>query len=158
MSSARVSRQAGAALAIFLSLAPPIFAAPVCGAGDTDDRLLPLPPSLVEPTKQIFGLAMPDDLVTRTTLMRCTNGAVMVCNEGANLPCGKANMSQVSPGASAYCKENPKSTMVPAYATGHGTIYTWHCDAGQARAGKPIQNVDPRGFITQFWKRLPDGN
>jgi len=156
MSSAasRMMPCAGFVLLVLLSLAPACFAAPVCGAGVTDDQLLKLAPSLVDRTKQVFGLDMPDDLVVRTTLMRCMNGDVMVCNEGANLPCGKANLSQGSAGAAAYCKENPKSDMVPAYATGHDTIYTWRCDAGQARAGKPIQNVDPRGFITQYWKTL----
>jgi hypothetical protein len=155
MSARMKPRAATAALLLLLGPARPGHAAQVCGAGVTDDRLLPLAPSLVDQTKQVFGLAMPDDLVLRTTLMRCAAGAVMVCTEGANLPCGKANRSQTSPGASAYCADHPQAADVPAFATGHDTIYAWRCEAGQARAGKQVLDVDQRGFITQFWKRLP---
>jgi hypothetical protein len=136
-----------------MSAGAPALAAPLCGAGVTDDALRPLPPALVDRAKQEFGLAMPDDLVARTTLMRCFDGQVLICNEGANLPCGKANLSRDLPGTAAWCRANPQASMVPAFATGHDTIYTWTCDHGVPRAGEPVQAVDQRGFIKQFWRK-----
>ena len=135
--------------------AAPAIAAPFCAPGASDDTLRPLADSLVGRAKDIFGLAMPDDLVRRTTFMRCMEGKLMLCTEGANLPCGKANLSQSSPGATEFCRENPQAGAVPAFATGHDTIYTWHCENGVARPGNPVQNVDPRGFLTQFWRKVP---
>ena len=128
-------------------------AAPICPAGVSSDKLEPLPSSLVEKAKTLFGLSMPDDLVQRTTLMRCADGTVMMCNLGANLPCGKANTSQTSAGATAWCHDNPNANVVPAFAVGHDTIYLWHCDNGIAKPGKQIEAVDKRGFVARYWKK-----
>ena len=131
----------------------PVAAAPICPAGVTDDTLQNLPAPLVGRAKELFGLSMPDDLVQRTTVMRCANGSVLLCNAGANLPCGKANTSQNLPGVIDWCRENPQASVVPAFAAGHDTIYTWRCDGGVPRAGGPVQPVDARGFFTRFWQK-----
>ena len=67
----------------------------------------------------------------------------MLCNEGANLPCGKANIRRSLPGATAWCKEKPNSSFIPMVATGHDTIYTWHCVNGVATPGDPVRRLTP---------------
>ena len=79
----------------------------------------------------------------------------MVCTAGANLPCGKADISRTpGHGASAWCKDNPDADFIPAYATGHGTIFAWRCMDGAAVVEKRLLDVDAQGFIRQFWKPL----
>jgi hypothetical protein len=76
------------------------------------------------------------------------------CNYGANLVCGKANVSREPAGATAFCKENPGSDSVPMAATGHDTIYSWECAGNKARISGQTLTVDPRGFIAENWKRI----
>ena len=78
----------------------------------------------------------------------------MACTVGANLNCGKADMRRALPGAAAYCRENPDSTFIPMFATGHDTIYDWRCAGGKAVAGKMLLSVDPQGFVAGNWKPL----
>ena len=83
---------------------------------------------------------------------RCMQGKVYVCAVGANLPCGsKADRAKRNPGAETYCRENPAATEVPAFATGHETIYSWRCAAGKAVRGAPIADLDRRGFRSDIW-------
>ena len=37
-------------------------------------------------------------------------------------------------------------------ATGHDTIYEWHCVKGRAVAGKVVTAVDPQGYIAGNWR------
>jgi hypothetical protein len=97
---------------------------------------------------------MPAEQVQRSTVFRCAGRKVLLCNVGANLPCGKANRSRNLPGATAYCRENPDSDVVPAAATGHDTIYRWRCTGRKAQPGGPVETVDARGFLERYWKRL----
>jgi hypothetical protein len=39
--------------------------------------------------------------------------------------------------------------------TGHNTIYEWQCRAGTPLISHQVLHVDPRGFVAEFWKRLP---
>jgi hypothetical protein len=78
-------------------------------------------------------------------------GKVWLCNYGANLVCGKANVNRRSQGASEFCKENPGSDVVPMAATGHDTIYEWKCVGKKAHI---VRQIDPRGFLTGNWKQL----
>jgi len=83
---------------------------------------------------------------------RCMHGKVYVCAVGANLPCGsKADRAQRNSGAEAYCRENPAATDVPAFATGHATIYSWRCSVGRAVRGVPVADLDRRGFRRDLW-------
>jgi hypothetical protein len=125
----------------------------LCPASRTDDTPRPIPDALVPASVRLFGLeAMPEEQVRRSTLYRCAEGRVLVCNLGANLPCGKANTSRDLPAANAWCAENAGSDFIPIYVTGHDTIYRWRCDGTKAAtAGEPLQ-VDRRGFIARFWK------
>jgi hypothetical protein len=83
---------------------------------------------------------------------RCMQGKVYVCIVGANLPCAsKADRTERNLGADAYCRENPGAPDVPAFATGHETIYSWRCAAGKALRGAPIADLDRRGFRRDLW-------
>ncbi len=131
-------------------------AAPALCHGDlTDDMPREIPESLVPEAVRLFGLeAMPAGQVRRSTLYRCAEGRVLVCNLGANLPCGKANASRDLPAAEAWCAENPGSDFIPMYVTGHDTIYRWRCDGAKAAtSGEPLA-VDRRGFISRSGSRL----
>jgi hypothetical protein len=91
-------------------------------------------------------------LPTGSVFWRCMHGKVYVCAVGANLPCGaKADRAKRNPGAETYCRENPDTTDVPAFATGHDTIYSWRCAAGKAVRGAPIADLDRRGFRRDLW-------
>jgi hypothetical protein len=79
------------------------------------------------------------------------NGKAWLCNHGANLLCAKADIRRLSKGATAYCKENPDSDIVPMTATGHATIHTWQCVGNKPRI-TASEKVDPRGFIANQWK------
>lgn len=124
-----------------------------CAKAVNDDRLRAVPPSLANAVTQLFNVSGTFGL--QTTNYRCADGKVMLCNEGANLPCGKANLSKALPGATAWCKTNPNSDFIPMVATGHDTIFRWRCVKGVATPGAPLSAVDARGFFADDWKTLP---
>ncbi|MBV8912482.1 MAG: hypothetical protein JOZ05_05490, partial [Acetobacteraceae bacterium] len=100
--------------------------AAVCQRAVVDDTLRPVPDGLVPAARQLFGLRnMPANAVRRTTVFRCMQGAVMLCNFGANLPCGKANSARDLPAAEAWCRQRPGDLMIPMVVTGHDTLYRW---------------------------------
>ena len=37
-----------------------------------------------------------------------------------------------------YCKEHPTSDLIPAYVTGHDTVYEWCCKDGTPRIVKQL--------------------
>ncbi len=81
------------------------------------------------------------------------HGAVLLCNYGANLSCAKADVSRVSKGAEAWCREFPGAAVVPMAATGHDTIYSWKCVGREPRITSS-EKVDARGFIANQWRPL----
>jgi hypothetical protein len=94
-------------------------------------------------------------LAPNEIVWRCMDGKVYACERGANIPCdSKADRSKFNRGAVNYCSENPNAADVPAYATGHNTVYLWKCVAGQAKRGKTVSATDRRGFRTDFWYRI----
>jgi hypothetical protein len=123
-----------------------------CAKVINDDELRGVPPSLAGAIKKLFHVS--GTYAAQTTRYRCADGKVMLCNEGANLPCGKANLGKSLPGATAWCKDNPNSDFIPMVATGHDTIYNWRCANGVATPGGPIGKVDSRGFFVEYWKPL----
>jgi hypothetical protein len=144
---------------LFLGGAAPAAAAEaLCRPSETDDAPRPIPDSLVPTAVRLFGLSsMPDEQVRRSTLYRCAAGRVLVCNLGANLPCGKANTGRDLPAADAWCAQNPGSGFIPMYVTGHDTIYRWRCRGAKAATiGDPL-GVDRQGFISRYWKPADRG-
>jgi hypothetical protein len=149
---------AAALLAVSLPILPgPAASAdampPLCHGGLTDDTPQEIPESLVPEAVRLFDLkAMPPEQVMRSTLYRCAEGRILICNLGANLPCDKADTSRDLPAADAWCAENQGSNFIPMYVTGHDTIYRWRCDGAKAAtSGEPLA-VDRRGFISRLWK------
>jgi hypothetical protein len=124
-----------------------------CAKVINDDELRGAPHALAPAIKQLFHVT--GAYAAQTTRYRCAAGKVMLCNEGANLPCGKANIRRSLPGATAWCKEKPTSNFIPMVATGHDTIYTWHCANGVATPGDPVRKIDARGFFADYWRQLP---
>lgn len=126
----------------------------LCARVGTDDTARPVPASLANEVNRLFDTRMPASIVEKATVFRCFDGHVLVCTAGANLPCGKANVSRINPGAAAWCRDHPGAASVPAFATGHDTIYEWRCHGGQAEAFRQVDQVDARGFFARYWKQL----
>lgn len=127
-----------------------------CERVGTDDTTRPIPEELVPAVNAAFGMRLPVREAVASTVFRCAGGHVMVCTVGANLPCGKANTSRApNAGMAQWCHDDPDAAFIPAAATGHDTIYEWQCRAGAPRIIRQSLHVDPRGFVTEFWKVLP---
>jgi hypothetical protein len=127
----------------------------VCKPGAGGDVVRSLPLALVPQAAQVFDLHdMPAEQVRRSTVVRCMDGHLLACDRGANLPCGKANTSRSLKGGNAWCRRNPDSDFIPAYITGHDTIYEWRCKHGVPEPTATVVSVDARGFIAQYWKPL----
>ena len=93
-------------------------------------------------------------MVVRTGVIRCADGAVLVCVTGANLNCGKADTSRQNQGAINWCQGHPDTAFVPLFAAGHASIYAWHCAQGKAVPGRIVQPVDARGFSAAHWRKI----
>ena len=127
-----------------------------CAQVGEDDRTRPLRSELVADARRLFeiGPDLSTEFVVTSTVTRCMNGKVWLCYVGANLACGKADVSRNSAGAAAYCRQNPDSTDVPMSATGHATVYSWKCVGTKATIDQQLERVDPRGFVADNWKEL----
>ena len=149
-------------LAVVVLLVGPVLAAhaetpaEACVRIGTDDATRAIPAELAPAVNAAFGMRMPAPVAVATTVFRCMDGHVLVCTAGANLPCGKANTSR-TPGAGAveWCRGHADSGFVPAYVTGHDTIYDWRCRGGVPELAEQALTVDARGFIAQYWRTLP---
>ena len=85
---------------------------------------------------------------------RCMDAAVWACDPGANLNCGAANTSrQPTTAMLDWCAKNPDGVL-PAYVSGHETIYAWSCRGGRPVIDRQPFQTDPRGFVANFWYRL----
>jgi hypothetical protein len=130
-----------------------------CSKAGTRDMPRPLPAALNAQAAAALGLAA-DAAVSAGYYWRCMDGAVYVCSVGANIPCRfKADRAKHNAGAEAFCREKHDAEFVPAYASGHRTIYEWRCEAGLAMRGDRVAKLDRRGYRIDFWQRLlPDGS
>jgi hypothetical protein len=130
-----------------------------CSMAGTRDTPRPLPAELNAKAAAALGLAA-DAALSAGYFWRCMHGAVYVCAVGANIPCQfKADRAKHNAGAEAFCREKHDADSVPAYASGHRTIYEWRCEAGVAMRGKRVAELDRRGYRIDFWRRLvPDGS
>ena len=125
-----------------------------CASVGDDDRTAPIPAELASKAAALFGFpAGSVGFAAKSTVYRCMGGAVWLCNFGANLTCAKADVSRVSKGAEAFCRQNPGAPVAPMAATGHDTIFTWEC-VGESPRITSAEQVDGRGFIANQWKRL----
>lgn len=129
-------------------------AAAFCARVGTDDTLRPIPAALAPAVNAAFHTAMPTDATIRMTVFRCVDGGVLLCSFGANLPCGKADLSRLSVGAAQWCKEHRGAPFIPTAAAGHATIFNWRCRDGRPVLTDQRFKVDRRGFIAEFWRRL----
>jgi hypothetical protein len=118
----------------------------------------PIPAALLPYLRSAIGLSAAAPLTSQGYYWRCMDGAVFVCAIGANIPCRtKADRAKRNSGAEYYCRENPDAETVPAYATGHNSIYDWNCSAGHSVRGKVLLTLDHRGYPVNFWHRLSPG-
>ena len=127
-----------------------------CRALGTDDTLRPIPQSLIGAARASFELDnMPPEQIARGTVWRCRAGAVLMCNYGANLPCGKANTSRtLPPEGAAWCQKNPNADFVPAYISGHDSVWHWRCQDGTPLASGPPARPTRAGFWCGTWRPL----
>ncbi len=125
-----------------------------CRRVGTDDVTRPLPAALVPQFLRAFGLDLPPEVAGRTGLLRCEGGRILACNIGANLPCGRADTRRSIPAADAWCRENRGADPVPAYVTGHASVYAWRCRDGRAEPAAQVAHADARGFVAEYWKPL----
>ena len=135
-----------------LSLASPATPATLCASGQGPRAPVPVPRALEAEVARTFGVSV--DAVAHGGFARCAGNKLVACLVGANLNCGKANVRRSLAGASAYCRANPGSDMIPMAATGHDTIYAWRCAGGRAVAGKAVRAVDPDGYDAANWNEL----
>jgi hypothetical protein len=116
----------------------------------------PVPMALRPFLSRALGLSAGRDFRPESYYWRCMNGMVFVCAIGANIPCGaKADVARRNVGADKYCQDNPEATFVPAYATGHETLFAWSCSLGHAVPGKRMAKLDPRGYRIDIWHKVP---
>jgi hypothetical protein len=111
-----------------------------------------VPPDLIGAVAGTFQID--NDAVRNAAFVRCVGPKLMGCSVGANLDCDKAETSRSLPGATAWCRDNPGSKIIPMSATGHDTIYAWSCKGRHAAAGKAMVTVDPQGYIADNWKEI----
>ncbi len=123
-----------------------------CAQIGNDDEVRPVTASLAGAIKRLFGIS--GKYALETTYYRCAGGHVMLCAVGANLSCGKADMSTTLPGVNEWCRSNPNSNFIPMAVTGHDTAYSWHCVGGVATPGEKVGTIDARGFLSENWKEL----
>ncbi|HWG06039.1 MAG TPA: hypothetical protein VG271_13580 [Beijerinckiaceae bacterium] len=120
------------------------------GGGKADARKTPS--DLVAAVAKTFGIDA--DMARAASYVRCAGHQLLACSVGANLDCGKADVRRSLSGAAAFCRSNPGSADIPMVATGHATIYDWHCVGHRAVAGKIVSPVDRHGFIAANWKAV----
>ena len=117
-----------------------------------------MPNSIIEGmiAKGIISADAPADF-QKNAVWRCVDAHVWVCHFGANLPClEKANTSKVATSEMEdYCKTNPGVDVIPAAVTGRATVYEWKCNAGKPEVVKQVFQVDPQGYLSNFWYELP---
>ena len=123
-----------------------------CALAGNDDTLRRPPRALGAAIQRLFDIK--GSYALATTYYRCAGGAVLLCNVGANLPCGKANTAKTLPAATQWCDTHPNSDFIPMVVTGHDTLYSWRCIGRAAHAGAMVGKLDARGFFAEYWKKL----
>jgi len=115
----------------------------------------PVPAVLLQYLRTAIGLSAVAPVTAQGFYWRCMDRAVLVCAIGANIPCSaKADLAERNVGADNYCSENHNAESVPAYATGHNSVYEWSCSGGNAVRGRLFVGIDRRGYRVDFWHRV----
>ena len=115
-------------------------------------RAAKVPAALVPAVAEAFKID--SAALHAAAFVRCVGAKLLGCYVGANLDCDKADTRRALPGATAWCRDNPGSKIIPMSATGHDTIYTWSCTGRRAIAGKATVTVDPQGYIADNWRAI----
>jgi hypothetical protein len=132
---------------LLFSLALPAIAAEPCCPNRAHATPAKVPADLVSLVGKTFRTD--DSTAQNATFVRCLGTKLVACYVRANLVCDKADMRRSLPGATAWCRANPGSQVIPMSATGHGTIYQWSCQGRRAVAGNAAIHVDPHGYIAE---------
>jgi hypothetical protein len=115
----------------------------------------PAPTALEAYFPSALGVAADAKIDMSSVYWRCMDGHVYICAVGANLVCDrKPDRSTANPGADNYCREHPHAASVPAYATGHSTLYVWRCRDGLALRDRLVGKLDRRGFRVDIWHQV----
>jgi hypothetical protein len=129
-----------------------------CARVHNDDTVRPYDASLRAGLIRAYGRLFPDAGMSPPEAqlkvganIRCMSGRLVACFVGANLPCEKMNAARENPGAAEYCRGNPAADVVPAFATGHDTIYSYRCAAGRPIIAGQTFVLDSRGFAARLW-------
>ena len=133
-----------------------------CRAAASEGVVRPYDPSLRPAAMSAFHARFPraatppsEAELSAGSSFRCMGGRMLVCFVGANLPCGRMNVSRENAGATEFCRGNAQARDVPMVATGHDTIYAYRCDRGRAVIARQIYHVDPGGYAREVW--IPAG-
>jgi hypothetical protein len=139
-----------------IAINPFAYCAKVGSIDASVDGASHLPATLIPSLRAVLGLTADAPLQLDGARWRCMDGAVYVCVAGANIPCySKADLAARNRGAEHFCHRNHDAAVVPAYATGHASLYEWRCVAGKALRGKALGQIDRRGYRIDFWHRVP---
>lgn len=135
--------------------------AAACARAGDDDAVRPYQPALRDAFLRAFAALFPqaskppsDQMLRAEAKYRCMDGKLLGCFIGANLPCSRLNASRDNPGAATFCRSNPNADFVPAFATGHDTVYSYRCRDGRAEVTGSTYALDRRGFAKSLWVEL----
>jgi hypothetical protein len=154
-----------AACSILPSASPATYSDPFayCAAvGTADSPGLPytgpkLPDSIVQRmiAQGIVSADAPPDF-QKNAVWRCMDHQVWVCQYGANLPCEDMADTSTVPSSEIqdFCTSNLSADTIPAVVAGRDTVYEWQCSSGKPEIVRQVFQVDPRGFIANFWYQL----
>lgn len=122
-----------------------------CSVVRNYDTVRNIPKELLNDARRLYGDRSADDRwLMASTVYRCMNGRLRLCNAGANIICAKPDRRHGSPEIAAFCHEHPGSDIVPMSVTGHGVLYGWKC-VGSRPVINYTADVDARGFIENVW-------
>ncbi|HEY8064258.1 MAG TPA: hypothetical protein VIF40_05960 [Methylosinus sp.] len=130
---------------------PAAATAPLCGKG-ADAQPRPAPETLAPALRRLFDLE--EDFPRERAFYRCDLGRILLCVDGANRSCARADKAWSSPAATRWCEQSPPAPLVPAAVVGHDTVFRWRCLGRVARPGEAIAPLDGQGYFKANWKRL----
>ena len=93
----------------------------------------------------------------KTIVWRCAAGAVLMCVQGNNPQCGKADTSKAPTKAMRdFCAETPNSDVIPLSVIGHENpmIFEWSCQGKQPKLGRELFKVDAQGYPAELWEKV----
>lgn len=157
MTRRRYSRIAAAALLSFSAICAPrplaAGARDACDEKRNDDMVGNIAPQMARRAARALKVG-PEVILEHPErfVYRCMNGAIWVCDHGANISCAKADTRRRMRSVDDYCKSNPDS-IVPMFVTGHGASHLWKCESGKPVITDSL-HVDERGFIADHWRSL----